>query len=448
MSDSTSLCPKEAIALLKERLPKGGLFSGKENMLSPCPFPLSKWELKRIDRLGRTLARFVKSCSTAYQQSREERLPSSIHGLLDAGKPEWLTELAASPGQKNALPRVIRPDLLLTEKGFAITELDNVPGGIGLVGFLTRLYAELGHEGFPGGPDGMVEGFRSLLPEGGDIVISEESGDYVPEMEWLAAQLGDEWSVREAEDYVPSDRAIYRFFELFDHENVPFLKENAERLASGELSLTPPPRPCLEEKLWLALFWQGPLRRWWERALRKSGDRILRDTIPYGWVVDPTPIPAHATLPRLEVNSWGEVAGFSQKDRELVLKISGYSELAWGSKSVKVGHDLPGTEWSDSIGNALGDFETHPWVMQEFRNARLVEHPYWNPETESLETMVGRVRLCPYYFVDWEGERDWEVQIGGVLATIVPAEKKLIHGMRDAILVPCVAAPEAPCGKA
>jgi hypothetical protein len=28
---------------------------------------------------------------------------------------------------------------------------------------------------------------------------------------------------------------------------------------------------------------------------------------------------------------------------------------------------------------------------------------------------------------------------GGVLATICPADKKIIHGMKDAILVPCVA---------
>ena len=28
-------------------------------------------------------------------------------------------------------------------------------------------------------------------------------------------------------------------------------------------------------------------------------------------------------------------------------------------------------------------------------------------------------------------------QLGGVLATIVPEDKKIIHGMKDAILVPC-----------
>ena len=45
--------------------------------------------------------------------------------------------------------------------------------------------------------------------------------------------------------------------------------------------------------------------------------------------------------------------------------------------------------------------------------------------------MRGRVRLCPYYFV-----ADGEARLGGALATIVPADKKIVHGMRDAILVP------------
>jgi hypothetical protein len=50
--------------------------------------------------------------------------------------------------------------------------------------------------------------------------------------------------------------------------------------------------------------------------------------------------------------------------------------------------------------------------------------------------MKGRVRLCPYYFVSGEGDAA-RPQLGGVLATIVPADKKIVHGMADAILAPC-----------
>ena len=72
--------------------------------------------------------------------------------------------------------------------------------------------------------------------------------------------------------------------------------------------------------------------------------------------------------------------------------------------------------------------------MQRFHGGKLVEHTWLNPETGKMEVMEGRVRLCPYYFVDSSGKN---VKLGGVLATICPSNKKVLHGMSDAILVPC-----------
>ena len=56
-------------------------------------------------------------------------------GWIAANRAE-LIELQRSPAFKNDVPRVIRPDILLTETGFSITELDSVPGGIGLTAWL------------------------------------------------------------------------------------------------------------------------------------------------------------------------------------------------------------------------------------------------------------------------------------------------------------------------
>jgi hypothetical protein len=49
--------------------------------------------------------------------------------------------------------------------------------------------------------------------------------------------------------------------------------------------------------------------------------------------------------------------------------------------------------------------------------------------------MHGRVRLCPYYFVV-----DGKASLRGALATVCPADKKLLHGMKDAIMVPTAVA--------
>lgn len=413
---------------LKKAAPAGSFFADRGWLWSPEPFPLSKSQKKWLTGLGHPLHRFQQVSDQLYRQSAEGTRPPWIAKLLDAGKPAWLVEHQRSESQREITPRVIRPDLLLTEDGFVASELDGVPGGIGTLGWLSRTYAAAGFEIF-GGADGMLEGFASLFKDGADILVSEESGDYRPEMEWLAKQLGEKFSVHEAESWQPGSREAYRFFELFDWESVPSAKVLAE---AG--TITPPFKPHFEEKLWLALFWTPSLRKIWAEELRGSHFRRLQEIFPYGWVVDPSEIPPHAALPRLDVSSWKDVEKFSQKDRRLVLKISGFNELAWGSRGVTIGHDVPSGEWSAALAKAQADFGTAPWMVQEFQETKLVEHPYFDPATGDLRIMTGRVRLCPYYFVDSTGT----TKLGGCLATIVPADKKKIHGMRDGVLVPCM----------
>ncbi|MGC6425756.1 MAG: hypothetical protein ACON5H_02025 [Akkermansiaceae bacterium] len=413
---------------LKSKVPEGGLFADREWLWSSRPFELSKREKKTLQRLGQPLHRFQQASDEVYRQSMKGKLTPWLSKVLNAGKPQWLIDHQMADHQHGVTPRVIRPDLLLTEDGFAISELDGVPGGIGTLACLSQTYADAGFELF-GGRDGMLDGFRSLMPEGGEILVSEESSDYRPELDWLASQLGDSFKAIAAEEWSGGEADVYRFFELFDLPNIPPARELAER---G--NVTPPFKPHFEEKMWLALFWAPALKTIWEKQLRGSHLEQLRKLIPFGWVVDPAVLPPHAALPRLGVNSWDEVGELSQKLRRLVLKVSGFSELAWGSRGVFMGHDMPSAEWKEAVGKAQAEFGSQPWVMQDFAEARLVEHPYFDSETGVEQVMNGRVRLCPYYFINGEGRTN----LGGCLATIVPADKKKIHGMRDGILVPCI----------
>jgi hypothetical protein len=286
-----------------------------------------------------------------------------------------------------------------------------------------------------GGDGGMVDGFHSILGGGdADILVSQESATYRPEMQWLAEQItGATLSVHEAESYsrAPGSAAAYRFFELFDLPNLPAAPELLAAAARDEIRLTPPIKPYLEEKLWLALFWMRPLRELWRRELGERHFLELQKFIPYTWILDPTPLPQHAVIPGLELQGWAELAHVSQKQRDLILKISGFSELGWGSRSVVLGSDAPQAEWQSALEEALASFEHHPYILQRFHKGRLVEQPFYTPGTGELQTLRGRVRLCPYYFVI-----DGKAHLRGALATIVPADKKLIHGMKDAILAP------------
>ena len=419
-----------------QALPEGGLFSEKEWRISPEPFRLSKSEAKQLERLGPLLLRFQKACDLIYRRSRKGSLPGWIANYLDQGKPDSLLELANQTGWLDAVPRVIRPDLILTDNGFTATELDSVPGGIGLTAWLEEIYQQFNPEAkLIGGPRGMKTGFGSLFGgEGADILVSEESSDYRPEMEWLASQMESSWKVESAETYEVSGRNVYRFFELFDLPNLGGAKAAGEAAVKGEIELTSPLKPWMEEKMWSALFHSHPLRKVWQRELRSGNQRRLESIFPKSWIVDPAEAPHFAVIPDLGIQSFREMKDFSQTERELVLKLSGFNERAWGSRSVTIGQDSSQQEWSSAIEEAIESFPEAPYVLQRFHSGRIVRHPWLNPTTGEIEEMEGRVRLCPYYFVQPKGD---EVILGGVLATICPADKKILHGMSDAILVPC-----------
>ncbi len=422
--------------LVRAALPEGGLFAEKAWRVSPEPFVLSPAEGKYLKRLGPILHRFQKVSDLIYRRSRKGSLPDWIAGYLDRGKPADLLETGLAAATLEEVPRVIRPDLILTQEGFTATELDSVPGGIGLTAWLGDIYASANpaHE-ILGGERGMLDGFASIFRRGGaDILVSEESGAYRPELEWLAARVPGDFQVRSVERYEPGDRDTYRFFELFDLPNLPGVEQLQSAVASGRIECTAPFKPWLEEKLWSALFWSHPLKDVWRRELRDANWQRLRAFFPRSWVVDPAEVPHHAVLPGLGVQSFSEIKQFSQSERELVLKLSGFNERAWGSRSVTIGQDASQSEWGMAVDEAIASFDEAPFVLQRFHSGRLVTHPWLNEETGRIEMMEGRVRLCPYYFV---GAGDGVVTLGGVLATICPADKKILHGMRDAILVPC-----------
>ena len=101
-----------------------------------------------------------------------------------------------------------------------------------------------------------------------------------------------------------------------------------------------------------------------------------------------------------------------------------------------LGSDLSQADWSAAVDAALKNFETSPSVLQRFHKPSLVETSWFDFSKNEVVPMKGRARLCPYYFVSGEGDTA-RPTLGGVLATIVPADKKIVHGMTDAVLAPC-----------
>ena len=453
----TEQAAAERARFVRAHMPSEGLFAGHDWRVSPKPFRLGPELAADIDSLGRVLLQFYRAVNLLYRKSIEGKQPEWVARWLDLGKPNELLALQRSLSIKNELPRVIRPDLLITEHGLSVTELDSVPGGIGLTAWLNQTYSNLpiaersspdqnatanGNVSVIGGRDGMLRGFQSIFDGASTvhIVISEEAATYRPEMAWVAQQLGgDKFKIQTPDflDFRDGD-AVYRFFELFDLANVPSSTKIFELASAGRIRVTPAPKPLFEEKMLFALLWNRHLREFWRQELgERFFNRMLR-LVPYTWLVDPTPLPAHAAIPELNLTDWQQLKALSQKERELILKVSGFSPHAWGARGVHLGSDLSHADWSAAVDKAIANFQHSPHVLQRYHKPGLVNAEWFDFTRNEIVPMKGRVRLCPYYFVSGEAEQA-RANLGGVLATICPANKKIIHGMTEAIFAPCSA---------
>lgn len=460
--DSLPTSAREHSRRIRGHLQSEGLHEGATWRVSPTPFLLSPADLSAIEALGGYLLAFTQSLNRLYYESVRRAQPIWVADYLDQGKPAELIAYARMNRFRQALPGVIRPDLILTENGFMVSELDSVPGGIGITGCLAHIYSDLGWSVI-GGRDGMVRGFtgmiRNLQAEGPGslaIVVSEEAKDYRPEMAWLAARLREsglpsnavtpqDLTFTEEGLFLPNNSpvsALYRFYELFDLKNIPKAELILYAVKKSRVAMTPPAKPWLEEKMAFALLHHPILEPFWSRELGPEAFDLLRQWMPGTWILDPRPVPPSAVIAGLTVqgravSDWKELGGLGQKERRFVIKPSGFSELAWGSRGVSVGHDLSQQEWADSLEKALASYPQVPYILQEFRKGRRVSSSYHDVSTDEIIPMPGRVRLSPYYFVTGK-----TVELGGILATVCALDKKLIHGMTDAIMAPCAVGAE------
>lgn len=465
--------PDLALDTLKSAFSAQALFEDKTWQLSPQAWPLTAEQGRELEQIGQACFEFHQALETLYLRSAAGKnllrnkplLAPWVADYLDRGKPPELVAHARDPKNRGLFPTVLRPDLLLTEEGFALTELDSVPGGIGLTAFLNRLYGGDGDAAVLGARDAMIENFHAALAglRPGErnpliaILVSDEAATYRPEMQWLAEQLqraGKRVFSMRPEDVFPLGHelffdvegapekidVIYRFFELFDWANVRVGKEILEAWQNGAVAIAPPMRHFQEEKLALALFHHHLLREYWTEALGGKTFKVLEKLIPKSWIMDPAPLPPGAVLAGPLVGGrpltdWRELAGASQKERDLIIKISGFHETAWGARSVVLGSDCSREEWQEGITQALDLAPTNLHVLQEYRKPMRVSHPLYEsgPEATSRAAVAkpGRLRLCPYYFVV-----DGVARLSGALATFCPPDKKIIHGMTDAALLP------------
>ncbi|MBI3606390.1 MAG: hypothetical protein HY207_00310 [Nitrospirae bacterium] len=436
--------------------------------VSPEPYWLAPAEVEFLERLGVSLLAFYRSLNRLYYASVKTPKLAWVHRYLDQGKPQAVIDYGLMRRVRDQTPGILRPDLFATASGFVASELDAVPGGFGLTAAFHDAYGEQGFS-LVGGRSGMVQGFARMVATESSvsrvaIVVSDESADYRPEMAWMARALTASGTptvavtpheVTFTEDGLTIGMpdgpcrmdVLYRFFELFDLKNIPKSDLFLYAAKKGTVRMTTPAKAFLEEKAAMALWHHPALEAWWRDDLGRDTIERLSGLFPRTWILDPSEVPPHAviagfTLGGHPVRDWKDLMGASQRERRLVIKPSGFSERAWGSRGVVVGHDQSGDAWSAAVADALEAFRVTPHVLQEFHTPRRDRVAYYDEASAAVHAMTGRTRLSPYYFVSGD-----DVVLGGVLATVCALDKKMIHGMTDAVLAPCAVAGTAGATK-
>jgi hypothetical protein len=115
-----------------------------------------------------------------------------------------------------------------------------------------------------------------------------------------------------------------------------------------------------EPAIWPALLRMKPLQSFWELEMRTNHYQTMKDLLPDAWVLDPSPIPPGAVIPRLEISDWGDIEPLRAVSSSFILSD------AW---EVGVETSLSGSasneEWKKLLGSALQSVPSKFHVLTE-----------------------------------------------------------------------------------
>ena len=173
---------------------------------------------------------------------------------------------------------------------------------------------------------------------------------------------------------------MYRFFELFDLKNIPKAEIDDVRREKSTVMVTPPYKPALEEKLAFALLHHPVLQGFWKHELGEAACAKISSLMPRTWILDPRPVPPTAVIPHLTVagkpiSDYRVLGTMSQKERQMVIKPSGFSELAWGSRGVVRWSRRLSSRMGRGLDQALAAFPAGPTCCRNFIKGAYLNAP-------------------------------------------------------------------------
>lgn len=176
--------------------------------VSPEPLILSQKQQRQLVNIGEDTTAFMFAVDQLY------RTDERVKTLLDTGKPD-LFKNTTPPSNSHLF---IRPDIIITPKGFSICEIETSPFGLALAGILNTGYRLRGFETVVG-EDALSQHVASNTSTTGDIVYSAKTASYAGQLGFLAAKVfsnkNRDWKAKHVDDVgVMSDDHMYRAFYL------------------------------------------------------------------------------------------------------------------------------------------------------------------------------------------------------------------------------------------
>lgn len=349
--------------------------------VSPDPLLIEPAQAEALTRAGQELASYLAATQDLYESDE------TAAALLDRGKPErFLRET-----EPDYL--FFRPDMIITSEGLAVCEIETSPFGLGLSELLNRAYASAGHETMAE-PEALKMHVHSRTSPDGKILFSDKTKAFSGQLEFLAETVfgGDDrdWSAENASE-ANTDGDIYRAHYLVEYLSDFAVRDLYDSLDDKQ-SITPSLTPQFEEKAILALIWDKRFEDFYRKALGNSSHDFLRTIIPPTWIVGEESGFALG-LPNNYEDSV-ELAKLSRRQRQYVLKVSGFSQDSAWAEGVRF---LSSTSQADAAA-ALAESKAKTdqlYIVQAFHEGAKLPMRYETPDGSA--SMAARVRLTPYF---------------------------------------------------
>lgn len=353
--------------------------------VSPQPLELTNEQKTEIFELGEELTNYVEAVQELYEQEIE------VRKILNKGKPESLLF------SKTPQYLFIRPDIIITETGFIVCEIETSVFGLGLAELLNKSYRSAGFDTLI--ENGVLSSYiKSLVPSLGILAYSNKTASFSGQVDFLANTVfsgeGFLWEAKHVDSIdLEQGQGIYRAFYQSEYLADPQVKSLMEKVHTKESFILPSLTPHIEEKAVLSFIWD---MRWEEFFLKRLGKKSfehLRKVIPPTWIVGEEKY--FSSILPLGVTQSSDLASLSRSRRNFVLKSSGFSPNSSWAEGVYFLHKFS-QEQAEKVLKLAENNTSTLFIVQEFRKGKNIQMTY-EVEDKKIIPMNARVRLTPYY---------------------------------------------------